>query len=96
MLLLQQMSPQINYYSTCTNGAMNCEATQETDKCENPQVYLDCSSLPKGSTGVACLPTCQDPKPFCKSTTEHCESGCACPEGTVRGRLVAIVISRVE
>ena len=66
---------------------MSCESKQETEECVSPQIYYDCSTLPKGSTGIACAPTCKDQKVFCKSEVEHCVSGCACPEGTVLGKL---------
>ena len=64
---------------------MTCEVIQESETCVKPEVYVDCGTLPKGSTGIACLPTCQDAKPICESNTTHCLSGCACPEGTIKG-----------
>ena len=64
---------------------MTCETQQEVETCKAPEKYVDCASLPKGSTGIACLATCQDQKMFCETSTEHCVSGCACPEGTLKG-----------
>lgn len=74
-------------FSTCSNGVMTCDSKPDSEVCKSPMVFYDCSSLPKGSTGVACLPTCKDNKVFCKSEVEHCVSGCGCPEGTVFGNL---------
>ncbi|XP_076823877.1 von Willebrand factor-like isoform X2 [Clavelina lepadiformis] len=67
---------------TCKNGRMECVQPPEEETCVAPLNYVNCSALPKGSRGIACIQTCRNQQQVC--TAQHCVSGCGCPEGTIK------------
>ena len=70
-------------FSTCIDGALDCEAINETPTCKSPEVYIGCS---KSSNGVLCQPTCKVPDPICGIEEDECVPGCGCPSGLVLGK----------
>jgi len=84
-LFVTRSSSHFSFCSTCKNGKMTCETRQDTESCDAPFVYVDCTG--KGSKGVSCQETCQSSQIFCTSSREQCVAGCACPEGAVLGKI---------
>ncbi|XP_053305743.1 mucin-5AC-like [Spea bombifrons] len=66
----------------CNQGRLNCMgARKDQPECLQPMVYVNCSSVTRGTKGVECQKSCHSVDMDCFSS--QCISGCVCPEGLV-------------
>ncbi|KAF7658625.1 hypothetical protein LDENG_00009990 [Lucifuga dentata] len=66
---------------SCKGGKLTCAGGHISESCNDPMVFLNCSSVKPGEKGSECQKSCQTLDTECMS--KQCISGCVCPAGLV-------------